>query len=182
MPNPSPQQKTQQKPQQSRTRRKPKSRYGTQLAEKQNLKNIFTIREGQLKKYYEAAHNKDEETGPYIIKILESRLDNAIYRAGFATTRAQARQMATHRLFTVNGRPVDVPSVLLKENDVVAVKENKRGKAYFENFDKKMQNVRTPEWVLVDPSSLSFKVVGAPNMEEANLGVDIKAVVELFAR
>lgn len=179
MPNPSPQQKSQQ---QNRMRRKPKSRYGTQLEEKQNLKNIFSIREAQLRKYYKQAHNKEEETGPYIIRILESRLDNAIFRAGFAVTRAQARQMATHRLFTVNGRATDVPSVLLKENDVVAVKESKQGKSYFENFDKKMQNVRTPEWILINPSELSFKIVGAPNMEEANLGVDIKAVVELFAR
>ena len=164
------------------TRRKQKSRYGTQMAEKQQLKGIYGIQEQQLRNYYTQAHRSKAETGPELVVLLERRLDNAVYRAGFAPTRQAARQMSTHRLLTVNGRPVDVPSYRLKPGDVVAVRESKRGKALFSNFEKRMQNVKSPAWLLLNPTEFGFTVTALPTMSEANVGVDIQAIVEYFAR
>lgn len=177
MPSPAPQQKTQQ-----RGKRRQVSRYGSQLKEKQDLKKLFGLREEQLTRYYERALKFKGQTGPTLVSLLERRLDNAIFRAGFAQTRPQARQMATHRLLAVNGRPVDVPSYSLKVGDVVSVREGKRAKAYFTTFEKRMQNVNAPSWILINPQEFSFTVTALPSYEEANVGADIRAVVEFFAR
>ncbi len=180
-----PQTNTPQNPQQrqqQQKRRKRKSRYGGQLQEKQDLKKLFGIREEQLKRYYREARSNVSETGPTLISLLERRLDNAIFRAGFADTRAQARQMSTHRLFAINGRSVDVPSQQLRPGDVVTVREGKRKKSYFTNFDKKLQNVNPPSWIELSPEAYSFTIKALPTVEEANLGVDIRAIVEFFAR
>ncbi len=163
-------------------RRRSRSRYGTQLQEKQDLKGIFGIREEQMKRYYKMARLGTGETGPNIVTILERRLDSAIFRAGFAQTRAQARQMATHRFFTVNGKPTDVPSYLLKTGDVVSVRESKKKSGHFSNFEKRMQATRTPSWITIIPKEFSFKVEALPTHQEANLGIDMRAVVEYFAR
>lgn len=169
-------------PQQRRGPRRQKSRYGTQLQEKQDLKKLFGLREEQLFRYYERALKFRGQTGPTLVSMLERRLDNAIFRAGFAQTRAQARQMATHRLFAVNSQPVDIPSYSLKVGDVVSIREGKRGKSYFSSFEKRMQNVNSPSWILINPQEFSFKVTALPSFEEANVGIDIRAVVEFFAR
>ena len=158
------------------------SRYGTQIQEKKALKELYGIREEQLKNYYKKALRSKEETGPALITMLERRLDNAVFRSGMAQTRPQARQMSTHGFFTVNGVPVDIPSYLLKTGDVVAVKENKRSKPYFSNFDKRMQSVRTPSWVSITADDYSFKFTALPDVEEANVGVDMRAIVEFFTR
>lgn len=184
MPQPSPTTPQQQRPQQQQQgrRRRPQSRYGVGLKEKQELKKMFGLREEQLKRYYQRALKFKGQTGPTLITLLERRLDNAIFRAGFAQTRPQARQMTTHRLFAVNGTPVDVPSYSLKEGDIVSVREGKRGKSYFSSFEKRMQNTNTPSWILVNPQEFSFKVTTKPSYEEANVGVDVRVVVEFFAR
>lgn len=163
-------------------RPRPKSRYGTQMAEKQNLKQIFGIREEQLRKYYAEARSAPEQTGQALVSLLERRLDNAIYRAGFAPTRPGARQMATHRLLAVNDRPVDIPSHRLKVGDKVTVIPSKRGKSHFTNWDKRMQNVRTPSWITLDVAEFGFSVRAVPTAEEANLGVEVQSIVEYFAR
>ncbi len=163
-------------------RRRNRSRYATQLQEKQDLKKIFGIREGQTKRYYKMARAGTGETGPNMVALLERRLDNAIFRAGLAQTRPQARQMATHRFFSVNERPVDVPSLLLKPGDVVTVRASKRKSAYFSNFEKRMQGTRPPSWISLAPTDFSFKIGSLPTHEEANLGVNMRAVVEFFAR
>lgn len=163
-------------------RRSQKSRYGTQMAEKQQLKQIYGIAEQQLRNYYAKAHSAKAETGPQLVMLLESRLDNAVYRAGFAPTRPAARQMATHRLLMVNDRPVDIPSYRLKPGDTVTVRPGKRGKALFSNFDKRMQNVKAPTWIVLDPTEFSFSVSSMPTMSAANVGVDVQAIVEYFAR
>lgn len=176
---------TSQQPQQKQkqnVRRRPKTRYGTQLQEKQQLKEIYGLREEQLRKYYRDALKNTQQTGPYLISLLERRLDNAIFRAGFAQTRPQARQIASHSLLTVNGHPVTIPSIRLKKGDVVSVKETKRAKSHFTNFDKRMQNVRPPDWIQINPAEFSFTVTGEPTAEEANIGVDIRAVLEVFTR
>lgn len=163
-------------------RGKRKSRYGGQLEEKQNLKSIYKLRERQLKRYFVEAQKAKDETGPYMMELLERRLDSAIYRAGFAETRAQARQMASHRLFMINDRPIDVPSCRLKNGDKVAVRESKRDKAYFSNFEKRMQNANIPDWMQLEVSGYGFKVVSAPSAEDASVGIDLQAIVELLGR
>lgn len=188
MPSPTPQHPAAGQPksrapqQQQRGRRRQVSRYGSTLKEKQDLKKLFGVREEQLHKYYERALKFRGQTGPTLVSMLERRLDNAIFRAGFAQTRPQARQMSTHRLFAVNGRPVDVPSYSLAVGDVVSVRDSKKTKAYFSSFEKRMQNVNAPSWILINPQEFSFKVTALPSFEEANVGVDIRAVVEFFAR
>lgn len=174
-------QRPQQRQQQGRRPRQ-KSRYGTQLQEKQNLKEMFGIRNSQLRRYHDRALRVKGQTGPMLVSLLERRLDNAIFRSGFAESRPQARQMATHRLFAVNGVAVDVPSYELKVGDVVSVRESKQKKSYFSSFEKRMQNVSTPSWILVNPAEFSFTIKALPSFEEANVGVDIRAVLEFFAQ
>lgn len=163
-------------------RRRNRSRYGIQIEEKKGLKEMYGIREEQLKTYYKKALRSKQETGPALVVMLERRLDNSVFRAGLAQTRPQARQMVTHGLFTVNGHKVDIPSYLLKVGDVVSVKENKRGKAFFSSFDKRMQNVRTPSWVSLTINEYSFSYTAQPDPTEANIGVDMRAIVEFFTR
>lgn len=163
-------------------RKRSQGRYALQLLEKQNLKKIYGLREEQLRRYFREARFRKGETGPMLIALLERRLDNALFRAGIALTRTQARQMASHRLFQVNGRSVNIPSYRLSKGDVVTVKESKRAKALFTNFEKRMQNVQPPSWIQLDPANYGFTVVGEPSADQAGVGVDIRAVVEMFAR
>jgi small subunit ribosomal protein S4 len=172
----------QQRPGGPQRRRRQMSRYGTQMEEKQNLKSIFGLREGQLRKYYHEAHAAAAETGPQLISLLELRLDNALYRVGFAPTRPAARQMASHRLVAVNDQPVSIPSYRLKVNDIVSVRASKHDSPLFENFEKRLQNVAVPSWLALTPKTFSFKVTALPSVEEAAVGVDVKAIVEYFAR
>lgn len=165
-----------------RRNRRPKSRYGIQLEEKQNLKSIYGIRDKQLKIYYEQAQKLTGETGPQLIKTLESRLDNAIYRAGLAETRKQARQMVSHGYFEVNGRPVNIPSIKLKTKDNVTVKKSKQNKYYFTNFEKRMQNAQVPDWILLDVENYGFTIAAEPSYDEATIGISVQEIVELLAR
>lgn len=171
-------------PPQQQTGRRPKkkSQYGLQLDEKQNLKQIYGIREEQLKRYYIDALKSQDETGNSMISLLERRLDNAIFRVGFAETRRQARQMASHRIFSVNGHSINIPSYRLKKGDIVTIRESKRGLKYFANLEKKMQNAQLPDWLEVNARDWQFKIMEIPLSEEANTGVHIQAVVELLAR
>lgn len=158
------------------------SRYGKQLHEKQQLKELFGLREEQFKKYYREAKRYRLDTGKLLVTLLERRLDNAAFRAGFAQTRPHARQMTSHGLFTVNGKPVDKPSFRIKVGDIVAVKETKRKKSYFLNFAKRTQGAKPPSWIRISPKDYTFTITDLPSFEEANVGVDIQSVVEFFAR
>jgi len=152
------------------------------MEEKQNLKKLYSVQEAQLRRYYKEAQKSDEETGPQLVSLLEQRLDNALYRAGFSETRRAARQLASHRHVEVNGQPVTVPSIRLRSGDVVTVRDSKRGKPLYSNFEKRLQNVVTPSWMTLDPANFSFKVTGAPTADEAAIGVDMRSIVEYFAR
>jgi small subunit ribosomal protein S4 len=163
-------------------RRQSRSRYAVQMREKQDLKKIYGIREEQLRKYYREAKRQSEQTGLALITLLERRLDNALFRAGFAPTRPAARQLATHGLLTINGRRVDIPSRPLAVGDVVAVKEGKRKKPLFVNFQKSLQNANPPAWLTIDPAAYSLTVTALPSAEEANVGVEVQSIIEYFAR
>lgn len=167
----------------SRGSRGGKTRFGVQSAEKRNLKQIFGLSEAQLRRYFrEARRPRGKETGVYLIELIERRLDNAIFRAGLAQSRPQARQMVSHGLFCVNDRPVSIPSRRLKPGDVVRVKVSKQNKSYFTNFPKRMQNAQPPPWITLEVEHFGFSLAGVPVAAEAKLGVDTQAVVELMSR
>lgn len=173
--------RTQNKPGQQRRRRQV-SRYGSQMAEKQQLKEIFSVRETQLKNYYLKAKRSKGRTGAELLGALERRIDNAVFRAGFAVTRPASRQMVSHGYFIVNGKVTNVASYSLKPGDVVSIKETKRKKSHFLTFPKSLQNVTPPAWIVLDPEAFSFRITALPQPEDSPVGVDIQAVVEFFAR
>ena len=168
--------------QQQQRRPRPRSRYGTQMHEKQTLKGVYGVREGQLRRYYREALAHEETTGTRLLQLLEMRLDNAVFRAGFAETRAHARQLVSHNMFTVNGRPINIASYTVRTGDVISIKETKQKKAPFANFSKKVQNISPPEWLELNGEAFSFKVVAIPDAGVAAPGVDMRAIVEFFAR
>jgi small subunit ribosomal protein S4 len=157
--------------------------YGKQLREKQKCKRMYGMTEKQFRNTFEEAARKRGDTGELFIRMLESRLDNAVFRAGFAKTRAMARQFASHAMFDVNGRKVNVPSYRLKQGDVVSVRANKRNKGPWTNLAENVKNHAIPSWIATDPKEMTIKVTGAPNEEELkSQPFDTKRIVEFYSR
>lgn len=157
-----------------------KSDYAKQLREKQKARRIFGVSEKQIIKYYEKALASKEVSGEEFIRQLEHRFDNVVYRAGFASTRRQARQMVTHGLFSVNGRRVDVPSLCLKEGDLFEVRQKNKTSLLFENFDKKKLNV--PQWLKVEPTALQGQVMSKAPKEDLESSIDPQMIIEFYSR
>ena len=162
--------------------RKKLSEYGVQLREKQKVRRYYGVLEGQFAKYYELANKKAGVTGENLLQILESRLDNVVYRAGFALSRPEARQLVTHAHFTVNGRKVDVPSYLVKAGDVVAVTEKSKGmpkmKAVFEKTEGKV----IPKWIELDSENKVAKIVTLADRDDIDLPIQETLIVELYSK
>ncbi len=158
------------------------SEYGTQLKEKQKAKWTYGILERQFRKYFEEASKKKGITGDALLQILESRLDNIVYRLGFAETRAQARQIVSHGFMTVNGKKVNIPSYRTKVGDVIAIAENKRKSKYIEQLKAKLKNVKTQEWVSTNEDQLSGKVLSVPTAEQIDNRINTQLIVELYSR
>ncbi len=162
--------------------RKKVSEYGLQLRAKQMAKRYYGLKETQFKRYYIMAENQAGVTGENLLRLLERRLDNIVYRLGFANSRASARQMVTHGFFTVNGRKVNIPSYLCREGDVVAVKENKREKAIVKQAVEDNESRPVPKWLEVDRENVQGKVVQMPNREDIDLEVEETLIVELYSK
>ena len=158
------------------------SEYGTQLREKQKTKSFYGVGEKQFRRYFEMASNKKGITGENLLQILESRLDNVVYRLGFGSSRAQARQLVNHAQFDVNGEKVDIPSYLVKPGDVITVREIKKdNKTIKENVE--LNSARpVPEWLERDFEKLSGKVVRLATREEIDLPVEEHLIVELYSK
>ena len=156
------------------------SEYGTQLREKQKTKSYYGVGEKQFRGYFEMASNKKGVTGENLLQILESRLDNVVYRLGFGTSRAQARQFVNHGQFEVNGKKVDIPSYLVKTGDVITVRENKK-----DNVTIKA-NVETarpvPAWLELNNETLSGKVVRLASREDVDIPIEEHLIVELYSK
>ena len=156
------------------------SEYGTQLREKQKTRSFYGVGEKQFRSYFEMASNKKGITGTNLLQILETRLDNVVYRLGFGASRAQARQIVTHGNIEVNGRKVNIASYLVKPGDVVAIREIRKDnpvvKANLENGVARP----VPEWLELDAVKLSGKVVRLVNREEIDLPVEEHLIVELY--
>ena len=171
-----------------KSNRKPKkankkvSEYGMQLTEKQKVKFIYGVGERQFRKYFEIASSKKGITGENLLTLLESRLDNVVFRMGFAKTRAQARQYVNHGQFTVNGKKVDIASYIVKAGDVIAVKENKKdNKTIKENIELSAGRAMAP-WVEVDGKNMSGKIVRLASREDIDYDVAEHLIVELYSK
>ncbi len=158
------------------------SEYGTQLREKQKTKSFYGVGEKQFRGYFEAASNKKGITGENLLQILESRLDNVVYRLGFGASRAQARQLVTHGNIEVNGKKVDIASYLVKAGDIVGIREiRKDNPVVKENIEA--NSVRPlPEWLEVDKEKMSGKVIRLANREDIDLPVEEHLIVELYSK
>jgi small subunit ribosomal protein S4 len=156
--------------------------YGIQLLEKQKAKMIYGLLERQFRKYVEAASRSKENTSDVLLRLLETRLDNAVYRLGFASTRSQARQFVSHGHFTVNGRKVTVPSIAMREGDVIGVRQQSAKTKIFEGVQEKIAKKELPAWIVFDMEKLEAKIVGAPKSADAQPLFDPKQIIELYSR
>ncbi|HIU51687.1 MAG TPA: 30S ribosomal protein S4 [Candidatus Merdicola faecigallinarum] len=158
------------------------SEYGTQLREKQKTKSYYGVGEKQFRKYFEMASNKKGITGENLLQILESRLDNVVYRLGFGSSRAQARQLVNHAQFEVNGHRVDIASYLVKPGDVISVRENKKDNATIKANIEENAARPVPEWLERNFETLSGKVVRLASREDIDLPVEEHLIVELYSK
>ena len=166
----------------ARAGRKKKSDYGIMLAEKQKLRFMYGVLEGQFRKYYEEASRRSGVTGETLLQLLELRLDNIIYRLNFANTRAAARQMVSHGHVTVNGKKVNIASYSCKPGDVIAVAAKARSQALAGRAMELTASAVTPDWLEVDTAKLSAKVARIPSMEEIAPIVNVQLIVEFYSR
>lgn len=158
------------------------SEYGIQLKEKQKAKFIYGVLEKQFRLYYDKAKKMPGIAGENLLILLERRLDNVVFRMGLASTRRQARQLVTHGHIAVNGKRVDIPSALVKVDDVVAVAENRRSKPYFKGMVEKLQGATTPAWIVLNAEEMSAKIDRFPTREEIDVPVVEQSIVELYSK
>ena len=163
-------------------RRRKMSEYGLQLREKQKARSIYGVLERQFRKHFQEADRLPGMTGHNLLRILETRLDNVVYRLGFADSRNQARQIVRHGHFTLNGRRTDIPSAHVKAGDVVAVHPTSRENEYFQTVRQTMSRKTVPGWLSVDPAALSGRVLAQPGREDIETGVNEALVVEYYSR
>lgn len=163
----------------SRTKLTP---YGVQLREKQKAKRIYGLMETQFYNYFAKAARIKGNTGTFLRQYLEMRLDNVVYRLGFAKSRAQARQQVTHAMYAVNGKFVNIPSYQLRPGDVVTIKATKAGKGAFKDAKERLAKVQTPGWLTLDVQNMTGKVINRPTEEELDKSFDSKLIVEFYSR
>jgi small subunit ribosomal protein S4 len=163
-------------------RRRRKSEYAVQLREKQKARRIYGVLEKQFRRYFREAERRKGLTGANLLIILESRLDNVVYRLGFADSRAQARQLVCHGHFNRNGRRADIPSMLVEPGDVIAVREQSRRLACFSDRAKELERKVMPEWMSLDALSMSGRILNLPSREEIDLPLNEQLIVEYYSR
>jgi small subunit ribosomal protein S4 len=154
--------------------------YGVQLREKQKVKRIYGVLEDQFRRYFEQAERARGITGETLLQLLERRLDNAVYRLGFATSRPQARQLVRHGHFLVNGRKVDIPSYTVSVGDVVTVRESSRKNATILHAVEEVKGRGVPEWLAL--GAMEGRMVSLPTREQINLPVQEQLIVELYSK
>ena len=160
--------------------RKKSSDYGLQLREKQKAKRFYGLQETQFRNLFDKAAAKQGITGENLLIMLETRLDNVVFRMGLASSRKEARQLVTHGHFTVNGKKADIPSMQLKAGDVVAVKEKSTSSPKFKEI--KEMTISTPAWVTIDTQKLEGKVLAMPTREQIDTPVAEHLIVELYSK
>ncbi|WP_395139149.1 30S ribosomal protein S4 [Schlegelella aquatica] len=158
------------------------SDFGQQLREKQKVKRMYGVLERQFRRYFAEAERRKGNTGSNLLAILESRLDNVVYRMGFASTRAEARQLVSHKAITVNGEVVNIPSYLVKAGDVIAVREKAKKQLRIQEAFKLAEQVGLPAWVQVDGSKLEGVFKKVPDRDEFGAEINESLIVELYSR
>ena len=163
-------------------RRAKKSEYATQLTEKQKVKFVYGIQEKQFRNLYEKASRHEGNTGENLLSLIERRLDNVVYRLGFANSRRQARQLVNHGHFTVNGKSVNIPSYQVKAGDVVAVCEKSVSNAFFKKLKEDDAFVAAPKWLDRDKNTMSGKIVAMPTHGDIDFEIAVHLIVELYSK
>ena len=156
--------------------------FGMQLREKQKAKIIYGLMERQFRRYYEIASGKVGATGDSLLHLLEFRLDNIVYRMGFAQTRPQARQLVSHGFFEVNGQKVNIPSYQVRVGDEIKIRETKKNSGYIKNLIPALSQVKTPEWLSMEGKNLSGKVLSKPSREQLDSSLNTQLIVEYYSR
>ena len=162
--------------------RKKTSEYGLQLREKQKARRVYGILENQFRNYFVKAERQGGVTGENLLRLLERRLDNAVYRLGFASSRVQARQLVRHNHFTLNGHKANIPSILLQVGDVIKVKEKNLESALFQEIKENLAHKNPPAWLELDRENLAGKVLALPTKEQIDVPIEEHLIVELYSR
>lgn len=162
--------------------RKKASEYGLQLRMKQKARRYYGVLEGQFHHYFEIAENKPGVTGENLLRLLESRLDNVVYRLGWASSRAEARQLVVHGHYQVNGRRVNVPSYLLRADDVIAIAEKSRSSEKIKAVVEANASRPKPQWLDLNSNTLEAKVLHLPSREEIDVPVEEHLIVEFYSK
>ena len=163
-------------------RRTKKSEYGTQLTEKQKVKFVYGILEKQFRMYYEKAERMNGNTGEILLSLVERRLDNVVYRLGFASTRREARQLVNHGHYTANGKSVNIPSYLVEVGDVIAVSEKSSSNNRFKKMKEDDAFVAAPKWLDRDKNTLTGKVIALPARDDIDFEIAENLIVELYSK
>jgi len=167
----------------SRGGRNKASQYSLQLREKQKVKRLYGLLEKQFSNLMKEADRKQGQSGEVLLQFLEQRMDNAVYRAGFAPSRRAARQLVTHGHFMLNGRRVDIPSIRLKAGDALGIRDHSKQTEYFKKLDDvSPAPSTTPEWLKVDRKKIAFSVTGLPTREDAEPEINEQLIVEYYSR
>lgn len=162
--------------------RRKESDYGTQLREKQKVRRLYGVFERQFRRYFQEAQRQKGLTGVNLLVLLESRLDNVIYRLGFAASRPQARQLVSHGHFDLNGRKTNIPSCLVSEGDIITVRESSKKTSYFKEVAKSLDEGRVPGWLSLNATELSGRVVSIPMREHIDVTLNEQLIVEYYSR
>jgi small subunit ribosomal protein S4 len=162
--------------------RRKTSDFGLQLREKQKARRFYGVLERQFRRYFKEAERRKGLTGDNLLQILESRLDNIVYRLGFAGSRAQGRQLVRHGHFEVNERKTNIPSFLVRPGDQIAVRAKSRSNAYFTDVAEEMEHRFLPEWLIVDVNTLSGRVLALPTRDQIAVPINEQLVIEYYSR
>jgi len=170
-------------PDSARKHRKTFSEYGSQLREKQKVKNIYRVSEKQFANYIkEASERHSVNTAERLYEKLESRLDSTVFRAGFAASRSLARQIVSHGHITVNGKRVDVPSYKIKKGDVLGLREGSKTKTLFADISVQLEKQNVPTWIKIDPGKVQGLIQGTPKFDQGDLSFNLTSVLEFYSR
>ena len=162
--------------------RKSVKEYGQHLREKQTARRYYGVQEKQFRKYYAAADKKEGITGENLLSLLERRYDNVVYRMGLASSRKEARQLVRHAHFTLNGKKADIPSIILKVGDVVALKEKSRSSEKIKGLMENMANVNAPKWLELNVEAASAKVIAIPARDDVDFEFNEQLIVEFYSK
>ena len=162
--------------------RKKVGEYGKQLREKQKARRYYGVLEKQFRHYYDMAEKMEGITGTNLLILLERRLDNVIYRMGMAESRKEARQLVLHAHFTLNGKKVSIPSILVKAGDVIAVKESSKENAKIKALAEELATKTSPKWIEKDAANLTAKIVALPARDDIDFEFDEQLIVELYSK